>query len=127
MNDQPAKSPKMIVWWAIWLIALLEPVLARLFHSPANPQQAGGPVDFSGAMIALILLGISILLRWGVLGFLRGRGVVFALFVAGILFAVAAANVSLFSGCSFGGKLFAVSVLGIVQFLPLFARQPSES
>jgi hypothetical protein len=127
MNDQPATPQKPIMPWVIWLAALLESGLIWMLHSPADQQMAGSSPDFSGAMITLILVGASILLRWGVLGFVRNSRVVFILFVCGIILALAAANLSLFSSGPFGRELFAVSVLGIVQFVPFFARQPSES
>lgn len=127
MDDPPAKTPKTIIWWAIWLAALVEAGVLYVFLTPGEPKSMDGITGIPREMIVLVPLGMSILLRWGGMGFVRKGNIAFVLFLAGVSLATLAADMSLFFGQYFGRELFTVSVLGILQFAPLFARQYFES
>lgn len=127
MDDSPAKTPKTIVWWAIWLAALVEAGIVYGLVGTGEPKPVDGITGIPGEMIVLVPLGLSILLRWGGLGFVRKGNVAFVLFLAGVSLAVIAADMSLILGEYFTKELFTVSVLGIAQFVPLFARHYLES
>jgi hypothetical protein len=127
MDNSPAQTPKTITWWAIWMAALAEAGILYVFLAPGEPKSMDGITGIPGEMIVLVPLGLSILIRWGGLGFVRKGSIAFVLFLAGVSLAVLAADMSLFLGEYFGRELFTVSVLGILQFAPLFARQYFES
>jgi hypothetical protein len=125
MNDKPSFKQPVTVWWMIW-VALLSGIFVVYFvvEVPANATPVtSSPEGSSMWMIGFAPFVISIAIRWLVIPRVQSARIAFALFVAG----VAVAEVSSLLGAvvypAHKLELFALSVLGIVQFAPYFASR----
>jgi len=124
MNPDDARlRAQLMVWWTIWgsILAGLVLVYAVLGRSPL-PADAAPRQSLTG-MIGIVPLFLSIILRWLVLPRRREPRSAFILFVTGVALAEACGILGIFLGGPYRDELFVLGVLGIAQYVPLFARQ----
>ena len=124
MSDasEPAnpKAPPLIVWWVIWLALLVGVVVIYVFLGRGPlPPPVSNPFPH---LIGLVPLFISILLRWLILPKQRDPAKVLVLFIVGAAMGEGCAILGIFLGGPFRDELFVLGALGIVQWMPLYAR-----
>ena len=114
------------VWWILWAAILCTLVtvygavgLAKL------PASAPHPNPFAN-LVGLVPLFVSIIIRWLVLPRYNEIRQAFPLFVAGLALAEGCGFLGIFLGGPYRDDLFALGVLGIVQFVPFFAKSYLE-
>ncbi len=117
-----AKQP-LAIWWVSWA-AFLGGVFA-IYHfldnAAAQPQAPSGdsPIWLAG----LAPFVVSTIIRWLVLPRARSVQAAFPLFILGIASAEAMCFLGLFIFPAHKQGLFVLSVLGMLQFVPYFARR----
>lgn len=115
-----------MVWWIIWasmltgLVALYFSL--RLPPLPTNPTQE---TAITG-LIGLVPLFVSIIIRWLVLPRYNDLMRAFPMFIAGLALAEACGLLGIFLGGPFRDDVFLLGVLGLAQFVPLFAKKLLE-
>lgn len=113
----PNKPPPPIVWWVIWS-AMLIGVFVMYFTTPADLKVPTPSVLW---MVALAPFLISSILRWLFLTRIQSSQTAFPLFIVGIGLAESTCIMGLFVFSAHSADLFALSVLGMVQYVPYFA------
>lgn len=121
MNDQ--KTPPWVVWWVLW--AAMQAGVFVFYYvlggsvGPAGAQAADSPLWRA----ACVPFGVSVVIRWLLLPRVRSAAAALPLFVVGVGLAEACCFLGLFIFPQHKQDLFLVSVLGIAQFVPVFARR----
>jgi hypothetical protein len=117
-NFNPRKPA--VVWWVIWaafLIGIVQ-IYFILGKSSVAPATATS-LDF----LALAPFVVASLVRWVALPKIQLPQVALVVFILGIAIAESSCFLGLFIFRAHKTELFALSVLGIAQFAPVFARK----
>jgi hypothetical protein len=120
--DAQRDRAQLLVWWIVWagILAGLVAIYAALGRAPAKaPPPGANPLT---GLIGLAPLFVSIIIRWLVLPRLSGLARAFPLFVVGLALADACGLLGIFLGGVYKDDLFLLGVLGIVQYVPFFAK-----
>lgn len=115
---------RLLIWWVIWMW-LLGGVVVLYFFLGRGPEQPAAPNPFKN-LIGLVPLFVSIVLRWLVLPRFVEPTKALVTFIAGCALAESCAILGIFLGGPFRDDLFVLGVLGIAQFVPLYARRLYE-
>ncbi|MES2475690.1 MAG: hypothetical protein V4640_07910 [Verrucomicrobiota bacterium] len=108
-----------VIFWVIWF-ALLSGVLMIHFVIPGSRPVSDG--DASPLwLVAVLPLAISALVRWLVLPKIPTAQAALPVFIIGMALAEAAAFAGIFIFPAHRMELVVLGILGIVQFMPLFA------
>ena len=109
-----------MVWWIIWFAFLFGVVQIYFFlgktNSPRDP-------DSSFHLVLLAPFILSSLVRWIVLPRIQKAQPALPLFIVGIALSEASCFIGIFAVPAYKQELFALSILGIAQFAPFFARK----
>jgi F0F1-type ATP synthase membrane subunit c/vacuolar-type H+-ATPase subunit K len=123
MNPNPipqSGTTRRLVWWILWagILAGLVAIYAALELRPWPKQaQPNAVTDFIG----LGPLLVSCLVRWLVLPRVRQVQTAFVLFILGLALAETCGLLGIFLS-TYKNEFFVLGVLGLVQWVPLFAR-----
>ena len=123
--ERQAPWPTALVWWVIWL-GLLAGFLQVWNFSWRLPPRAIAPA--AGIAVWLVAAGCLILsaaIRWLLLPRIGRARVAFIFFLAGLALAETGGYGGIFLGGGHRGILAAGGLLGLLQFLPRFARRYS--
>lgn len=126
MPDQ-TKQPPAIVWWVIWASMLIGVFVIYFTTSTGVVETSRTPTESPLWMVAFAPFVISSILRWLVLSRVSSAQLAFPLFIAGMALAEATCLTGLFVFPRHSTDLFALSVLGIAQYVPYFASRFTES
>lgn len=94
----------------------------RLPPLPTNPTQEKA----IAGLIGLVPLFVSIIIRWLVLPRYNDLQRAFPMFIVGLALAEACGLLGIFLGGPYRDDVFFLGVLGLAQFVPLFARKLLE-
>jgi hypothetical protein len=118
--DAARLNARLLVWWIIWAALLAGVTVIYLFLGRGPlPPPVSNPFPH---LIGLVPLFISVLLRWLVLPKQRDPAKAFVLFILGTATGEGCAILGIFFGGPFRDELFTLGALGIVQWMPLYAR-----
>jgi F0F1-type ATP synthase membrane subunit c/vacuolar-type H+-ATPase subunit K len=111
---------RLLIWWILWAGILfgLVAIYAALGQRPALKQ---APPNVMTDFIGLGPLLVSCLVRWLVLPRVRSVQSAFVLFILGLALAEACGLLGIFLS-AYKSELFVLGVLGLLQWVPLFAR-----
>ena len=119
-EKKPSNLPP-IVWWVIWA-ALMSGVFIIYFTISASmPTKQKQEVESGVWMIGMTPFLISSVLRWLILSRKESAQSAFPIFIMGLAMAEATCILGLFVFPAYSTALFALSVLGIAQYVPYFA------
>ncbi len=121
-GSEPAqpKAPPPVVWWVIWSALLAGVVVIYVFLGRGPlPPPVSNPFPH---LVGLVPLFISVLLRWLVLPKQRDPAKALVLFILGASLGEACAILGVFLGGPLRDELFVLGALGLVQWMPLYAR-----
>ena len=113
---------KLTLWWILWgaiLVGLCVIYFAVAFRTPM-PQPAANPF---ANLVGLVPLFVSIVIRWLVLPRYAEAPKAFVMFVIGLSLAEGCGIIGIFTAGPYRDDLFVLAVLGIVQFMPMYARK----
>lgn len=124
--DAARLRAQLIVWWTLWAGTLASlGVLWGVFgflKLTGNEAHANPLMD----LIGLVPLFVSIVIRWLVLPRYNDLKAALPMYVAGLALAEACGLLGIFLGGPFRDDLFLLGALGILQFIPVFARRLAE-
>ena len=117
---------QLIVWWIIWA-AMLVWLCALYFFLGRGPLAplAPGANPFAN-LVGFVPLFVSIIIRWLVLPRSTGPKAAFVMFIAGISLAEMCGMMGIFLGGPYREDLFILGVMGVTQYVPLYARKLFE-
>ena len=118
--DATQLRARLLVWWIIWaaLLGGVTVIYLALGRGPLPPP-AANPLPH---LVGLVPLFLSIVLRWLVFRGLRDPQKAFVVFIAGAALAEGCSILGIFLGGPYRDELFVLGALGIVQWMPLYAR-----
>ena len=126
MNPDPQARAKLLVWWIVWGAMLPWILILQLLFKPAPVDPAIRAADLLVQLVGLVPLFLSIIIRWLVLPRSTSLAAAFPLFVAGLVLAEACGLLGIFLGGPYRDALFLLGVLGVTQYVPVFARRLGE-
>ncbi len=125
-TELPADKTKqmLLVWWIAWAAVLMGLVVIYLFlgRGPVKPEPVADK-DALKHLVGLVPLFVSIVIRWLVLPRFDSLQRAFPIYIVGLALAEACGILGIFLGGPFRDDLFVLGVLGVTQFVPIFARQ----
>lgn len=111
----------LVAWWAIWLAMLGGLFISYIMLGGIQRGEALSSQMFLA--LAVIQIVVSTLVRWAVLPRTQDLVQAFPLFVIGMALSEGACFFGIFLVPAWKPELFFASVLGIGQFVPLFASR----
>lgn len=118
--DTNVLRTRLMVWWVIWAALLAGVTVIYLFLGRGPlPPPVSNPFPH---LIGLVPLFISVLLRWLILSKQRDPAKALVLFIVGAAMGESCAILGIFFGGPLRDELFLLGALGIVQWMPLYAR-----
>lgn len=117
---------QLLVWWIIWAAILfgLVAVYVALGRAPARTPALGeNPLT---GLAGLAPLFVSIIVRWLVLPRFQDPQRALVMFILGLGLAESCGFLGIFLGGVYKDDIFLLGVLGVAQFMPLFARKLFE-
>jgi hypothetical protein len=124
--DAQRIKTRLMVWWTIWG-AVLAGLIVIYYFLGRGPQETAAPgANPLANLLGLVPLFISIIIRWLVLPRSAAPGPAFVMFIIGLSLAESCGILGIFLGGPYREDLFVLGVLGIGQFVPLYARKLFE-
>lgn len=118
---------KLIVWWILWGAILSGLVMIYVFLGRGRPvPQNLTPEQMFTGLIGLVPMVVSVVVRWLVLPRISDMNRALAVFVFGLAMAEACGILGIFFGGPYRDDLFVLGVFGILQFVPIFAKNYIE-
>jgi hypothetical protein len=123
-SNTPQRTP-LAVWWIVWAgvlggLVVLYLVLGRGPLPPVKRQ------DLIVNLVGFVPLFVSIIVRWLVLPRFGDLTRAFPMFIVGLALAEGCGILGIFLGGPYRDALALLSLLGLLQFAPFFARQLAE-
>ena len=114
----------LLVWWIAWAAVLggLVVIYLVLGRGPVKPEPVADK-EVLKHLVGLVPLFVSVVIRWLVLPRFDSLQRAFPLYIVGLALAEACGILGIFLGGPFRDDLFVLGVLGVTQFVPIFARQ----
>lgn len=123
-SDPPIDQakPLLLVWWIAWAAILGGLVLIYVFlgRGPVKPAQAS---EVLRNLVGVVPLFVSVIIRWLVLPRYTDLARAFPAFITGLALAEASGIMGIFLGGPYRDDLFVLGVLGVTQYVPLFAAR----
>jgi hypothetical protein len=118
------QKARLLVWWVIWASWLGGLVILYVFLVQGKPLPASDPVgDLPVNLAGLVPVFLSIIIRWLMLHRATDPNRAFVLFIIGGALAEACGILGMFVGGPYRDMLFALGLLGVIQYMPVYARK----
>jgi hypothetical protein len=121
--ENRAPRPALLVWWVVWCGLLAGFLQAWYFVQPPALGAAGPVAGLAVAAVSAGFLALSAAVRWLLLPRIARAPVAFVFFLAGLGLAEACGYLGIFLGGARREPLAVAGLLGLLQFLPRFARR----
>lgn len=120
--DQARAKQLLLVWWIAWATILGGLVLIYVFlgRGPVKPSPPG---DVLQNLVGVVPLFVSVIIRWLVLPRYADLARALPAFIVGLALAEACGILGIFLGGPYRDDLFVLGVLGVTQYVPLFAAK----
>lgn len=112
----------LAIWWILWAAILGGLILLYVFLG-RGPVKPSPDQDVLKNLVGLVPLFVSIVIRWLVLPRFDSLRRALPLYIVGLALAESSGVLGLFLGGAYRDDLFVLGVLGVTQFVPLFARR----
>ena len=122
MNNDQAK-PQLIVWWTLWF-ALLSGVVIQYAILSKNSVTAE-PLSLNSPLLLACLapFTLSMIIRWVLLPRAKNATTALPIYLVGMVMAEATCLLGIFLAPGHQQPLFIASVVGIFQYIPVFAQR----
>ena len=125
--DAERNRAKLLVWWIVWgaILVGLTMIYFLLGRGPQGPKELP-PEKMLTGLIGLVPMVVSVVVRWLVLPRITEMGRALVIFIIGLGLAEACGILGIFFGGPYRDDLFVLGLFGIVQFMPIFAKNYIE-
>ncbi len=126
LTNGASRMPPLKVWWIVWGATLVS--LCTIWGSVGWLKLPGSVAHRNPFydLVGLVPLFVSIVVRWLVLPRYTDGARAFVVFIAGLALAEVAGILGIFLGGPYRDDLFLLGALGILQFVPLYAKRLQE-
>ncbi len=114
---------RLVVWWTIWAALLVWVGVLYLVFAYNRPLPRLSQENPLQGLIGVVPVFISIIIRWLMVPRSTEPGRALVLFIVGLAMAEACGILGIFLGGPYRDSLFVLSVLGIVQYMPFYAKK----
>jgi hypothetical protein len=121
--DSQRIKTQLLIWWNLWAGFLIGLCLVYFFLGRSQPLPAPSSAEFLVNLTGFVPLFISVVIRWLVLPRYTNLARAFVVFVVGLALAESCGLLGIFIGGPYRDALFVLGVLGIVQYVPLYAQK----
>jgi hypothetical protein len=121
----PRPKAMLLVWWIVWAAILAGLVVLYLVFG-RGPEQPARAEDTFRNLAGMAPLFVSIVIRWLVLPRYQDLARALPVFIVGLALAEGCGILGLFLGGPYRDDLFVLGVLGVAQYVPLFAKRLLE-
>lgn len=121
--DAQRIKAQLLIWWIIWSGVLAGLCGIYFFLGRTKPLPAPSSADLLVNLVGFVPLFVSIVIRWLVLPRYTDPGRALVLFIIGLALAESCGIMGIFLGGPYRDALFVLGVLGIVQFVPFYAKK----
>ena len=118
MTAPERKTPPPIIWWVIWSTTIIGLTAMYLVLHPSMTQPPNGFLRF----LPVAPVFLALLVRWVLLPRFSGAAA-FPAFILGLALAESCGIFGILLVPSLKQAYFALSLVGLVQFVPLFASR----
>ncbi len=122
ITAKPSPKQMLLVWWIAWA-AILSGLIVIYLLLGRGPMKPAADKDVLKHLVGLVPLFVSIVIRWLVLPRFDSLQRAFPIYIVGLALAESCGLLGIFLGGPFRDDLFVLGVLGVTQFVPIFARQ----
>jgi hypothetical protein len=120
--DSRANRAPLLVWWIIWAANLSGLVIVYTLLGGQLAVEPGS--DPFARFFCLVPFGLSCVLRWAVMPGQRNRAKALVIFILGLATAEGCGLMGILLAGGFNRhEFFALGVVGILQWMPTFARR----
>lgn len=124
--DAQRIKAKLAIWWIVWgsvLAGLLVVYFALTRNKPLPPPASA---ELLTNLMGFVPVFLSVIIRWLVIPRYNNPARAFVMFIMGVALAEACGLLGIFIGGGYRDSLFLLGVLGIVQYVPIFAKRLYE-
>lgn len=117
---------KLVIWWIVWgsiLSGLLVIYFALTKNKPLPPPVSA---ELLTNLMGFVPLFLSVVIRWLVIPRYSNPARGFVMFIVGLALAEGCGLLGIFLGGGYRDSLFLLGVLGVVQYVPFFAKRLYE-
>lgn len=119
MNETSGKTSPLLVWWIIW-VAICMGVIVIFVAVPPS----GKTPELPGLRyLPIVPLMVATAIRWFVLPRFKERRRAFPIFIIGLALAEGCGIVGMFLVPELRSTYFVLSLVGLAQFVPVFAAR----
>jgi len=116
--------PKPVVFWILWIAILSGLPMIYLVMGQSSTQTSSPSSSFPLGLVAgLPPLVFSIVARWAILPRIDNPAKALSAFIVGMALAEGCGIIGIILGGEHKNLLFAAGVLGVLQYIPLFASR----
>lgn len=121
MEQHPAPNP-LLVWWILWFAILSGLVMLFFFLGGGATTPSAGPLTY----FPLIPLALGAFVRWVVLPRMKTATQALPVFMIGLALSEGSGILSFVLVPEMRNTYFILALLGVIQFIPLFASRYSK-
>ncbi len=114
---------KLVIWWIIWAAILNGLVVIYLSLARNQPLPPPVSAELFTNLVGFLPLFLSIIVRWLVLPRYVNPARALVMFIVGLALAESCGLLGIFLGGGYRDALFALGVLGVIQYVPVFAKR----
>lgn len=123
--DAQRQKTQLLIWWVLW-VAVLNSLVILYFLLGRGPEKQAVAGDVFVNLAGVLPLFVSIVIRWLVLPRYDELKPALPVFVVGLALAESCGILGMFLGGPYRDDLFVLGVLGVTQFVPVFAKRMLE-
>lgn len=124
--DSQRIKAHLLIWWILWASVLAGLCVIYVVLGRSVPLPPPSAADLFVNLAGFVPLFLSVVIRWLVLPRYREPARALVIFIVGLSLAEACGMMGIFLGGPFRDALFLLGVLGITQYVPLYARRLYE-
>ena len=120
-SDARRIKAQLLIWWILWAAILGGLGLIYFIFSWSKPLPAPSAAELLINLVGFVPLFVSVVFRWLVLPRSTEPGRALIIFIFGLALADGCGVLGIFLGGPYRDALFMLGVLGIVQYVPVYA------
>lgn len=116
----------VLIWWIFWASYLMGLVALYFIIVRDKPLPPASSADLLTSLVGFVPLFLSVVVRWLVLPRYTNPGRALVIFIFGMAMAETCGILAILFGGPYRDALFLLGVLGITQYVPMYARKLYE-
>jgi len=124
--DADRLKARLVVWWIIWASVLCGLIIFYFVLAGNKSLPPPATKELFTNLAGLLPLFLSVIIRWLVLPRGRNPSGALAMFIIGLALAEGCGLLGILLGGGYRDMFFVLGILGILQYVPFFAKRLFE-